>query len=272
MEKITTLLTEFSTFLEVHGVLGQILGATLVLIIGWIIINIIIAMSKKVLEKRNFDSTLQPFVLNLFLWVLRGALLISVAGVVGIETTSFIAVIGAVGFAIGMAMQGSLGNLAGGAMILIFRPYKVGDVIQSQGHTGKVKEIQLFTTILLSAENKTIILPNGQVSNDDIVNFTVEGLIRVDCSIGIAYDADIAKAKEVLMEVLKSDPDVLADPPPFVGVKELADSSVNLTLRGYAIPGKNWDVFFRTNERAKLALDKANVNIPFPQMDVNVKK
>lgn len=272
MEKLTTLYKNFKAFLDDNGTFSKVLAAAFVLIIGWILINIIVSVIKKILQKRSFDKTLEPFILSLTLWLLRGALVISAAGIVGIETTSFVAVIGAIGFAIGMAMQGSLGNLAGGAMILIFRPYKVGDLIESQGHLGKVKEIQIFTTILLSPENKTIILPNGAVSNSDIVNYTVEGLIRVDCSVGISYGSDIAKAKEILMGVLTSDPNVLPTPAPFVGVSELADSSVNLAVRGYTTPDKYWDVFFRTNEQSKIALDKANVEIPFPQMDVNMKK
>lgn len=204
--------------------------------------------------------------------LLSGALVISIAGVVGLETTSFVVMLGAIGFAIGMAMQGSLGNLAGGVMILIFRPYKVGHLIESQGHKGVVKEIQVFTTILLSAENKTIILPNGAVSNDDSVNYTVEGLIRVDCSIGISYSANIAKAKEALMAVFVSDPNVLKTPASFVGVISLGDSSMNLTLRAYTTPDKYLEVYFRTTEESKLALDKVGVEIPFPQINVNLKK
>ena len=272
MEKLKEILSQISQFLNDHGTIAKILGAAALLIFGWIIINILVGFLGRILNKRKFDETLKPFILSLVLWLMRGALLISVAGVAGIETTSFVAVIGAIGFAIGLAMQGALGNLAGGALILIFRPYKVGDLIESQGHIGVVKEIQVFTTILLSPENKTIILPNGAVSNGDIVNYTVEGLIRVDCSVGIAYDADIAKAKEVLMAVLEADSNVLQTPKPFVGVTELADSSVNLAVRGYTTPDKYWDVFFNVNESSKMALDKANVNIPFPQMDVNVKK
>lgn len=272
MEKLKDLFNQFSQFLTDHGMIANILGALALLIFGWIIVNIIVNVIGKILDKRKFDVTLKPFILNLLLWLMRGALLISVAGVAGIETTSFVAVIGAIGFAIGLAMQGALGNLAGGALILIFRPYKVGDLIESQGHIGVVKEIQVFTTILLSPENKTIILPNGAVSNGDIVNYTVEGLIRVDCSVGISYGADIPKAKEILMSVLKADANILETPAPFVGVKELGDSSVNLAVRGYTTPDKYWDVFFKTNEESKIALDKAGVEIPFPQMDVNLKK
>ncbi|MCB9255567.1 MAG: mechanosensitive ion channel [Chitinophagales bacterium] len=272
MDQILTFISTSKEFLASNGLIGKILAAVLFLIIGWISISLLVNLVKKLLEKRSFDKTLEPFILSLLLWLMRGALLISVAGIVGIETTSFVAVLGAIGFAIGMAMQGSLGNLAGGALILIFRPYKVGDLIETQGKIGVVKEIQIFTTILLSPENKTIILPNGAVSNGDIVNYTVEGLIRVDCSVGIAYGANLAKAKEALMQVLVSDPNVLKTPAPFVGVSKLGDSSVNLAVRGYTTPDKYWDVFFRTNEESKLALDRVGVEIPFPQMDVNLKK
>ncbi|MFT4970497.1 MAG: small-conductance mechanosensitive channel [Chitinophagales bacterium] len=183
----------------------------LILIIGWIIINIIAAFTKKVLTFRKFDSTLQAFILSLILWLMRDALVISV-------DDSYLS------------------------------PHKVGDLIESQGHIRVVKEIQLFTTILLGPENKTVILPHGAVSNDYIVNYAVEGLIRVDCSVDISYGADIAMAKEVLMAVLQSDKNVLKDPSPFAGVTELADSSVNLAARGYNTSDKYWDVFFRTNE------------------------
>ncbi|MCB0537431.1 MAG: mechanosensitive ion channel [Bacteroidetes bacterium] len=272
MDKLKEIFNSINTYLSEYGFVAKIVYALALLIIGWLTVNLIVNLIGKLLKKRNFDETLLPFIKSLVLWLLRVALLISVAGIVGIETASFIAILGAVGFAIGMAMQGALGNLAGGALILIFRPYKVGDLIESQGRLGVVKEIQIFTTILLSPENKTIILPNGPVANNDIVNYTVEGVIRVDCSVGIAYHEDIAKAKEVLMKVLESDEDVLKTPAPFVGVSELAGSSIDLAVRGYAKPAKYWDVFFRVNENMKIALDKAGIEIPFSQMDVTIKK
>lgn len=272
MEEIQELYTNISQYLGENGAFSKLLGALVILIVGWMVIKLLVSLLNNVLTKRDFDITLKPFILSGILWLSRAALLISVAGIVGIETTSFIAILGAIGLAIGMAMQGALGNLAGGALILVFRPYKVGDVIESQGSIGTVKEIQLFTTRLLSPENKTIILPNGAVSNDKIINYTVEGLIRVECPIGIAYGADIEVAKQALLTVLKNDPDVLDTPAPFVGIKSFGDSSINLTVRGYATPQKNWDVFFRVNEQIKVALDKANVEIPFPQMDVSIKK
>ena len=153
---------------------------------------------------------------------------------------------------------------------MIFKPYKVGDLIEAQGHLGEVKEVQIFNTILVSLQNKRIILPNGAVSNGSIVNYTSEGLIRVDLSVGISYDADIAKSKQVLLDVLSKNDLVLSEPAPFVGVAEMADSSVNLAVRPYCLPENYWDVFFSVNEEVKLALDANDITIPFPQRDVHL--
>jgi small conductance mechanosensitive channel len=155
-------------------------------------------------------------------------------------------------------------------MILIFKPYKVGELIEAQGHLGVVKEIQIFVTIMLSPQSKTIIIPNGAMSNGDVVNYTREGRIRVDMTIGIAYDSDIRKAKDVLLAVMKADERVLADPAPLVAVSELADSSINLAVRPWCDPAFYWDVHFDTLENGKAALDKAGITIPFPQRDVHL--
>jgi len=195
-----------------------------------------------------------------------------VAGMVGIQTTSFIAIIGAAGLAIGFALQGTLANFAGGILILLFKPYKIGNLIEAQGHLGVVKEIQMFVTILLTPENKTVFIPNGAMSNGNIVNFTLENLIRVDMMFGISYQSDIAKAKEVLMNLLVNHPKVLKDPAPFVGVKELADSSVNLATRPYTRPSDYWEVYFFMYEHGKIELENAGIFIPFPQVDVHMDK
>ena len=163
---------------------------------------------------------------------------------VGIATTSFIAVLGAAGLAIGLALQGSLANFAGGVLIMIFKPYKVGDLIESQGHLGVVKEVQIFNTLIIAPQSKRVIIPNGAVSNGSITNYTVEGKIRVDLSIGIAYNADIDQAKTVLMAVLEANDKVMSDPAPFVGVLEMGDSSVNLAVRPHCLPTHYWDVVF----------------------------
>ena len=182
------------------------------------------------------------------------------------------AVLGAAGLSVGLALQGTLSNFAGGVMILLFKPFKVGDLIESQGHKGTVKEIHIFVTILLTFDNKTVILPNSAVSNNDIVNYTTQGILRVDMKFGISYDSNIKDAKDVLMNIVKSHPKVLKEPAPFIGVSELADSSVNLVVRPYAKIQDYWEVYFHVVEEGKLALDKAGITIPFPQMDVHLDK
>lgn len=254
------------------SVAPDILLALVVLLIGLKIISIIVKLVKKGMAKRKTDETLRPFLVSLLSWGLKAMLFISVFQMLGVATTSFVAVLGAAGLAIGLALQGTLANFAGGALLLIFKPYKVGDLIEAQGHLGVVKEIQIFTTILLNPQNKTIILPNGAVSNGDITNYTVDGKLRVDLTVGVAYESDIRKAKDVLLEVLKKDERVLEDPAPFVGVSELADSSINLAVRPWTTPDNYWGVYFDTLENAKNALDTAKITIPFPQVDVHMEK
>jgi len=224
------------------------------------------------MTKRKTDETLRPFVLSLLGWTLKIMLFISVIQMLGVATTSFIAVLGAAGLAIGLAFQGTLANFAGGALLLVFKPYKVGDLIEAQGQLGVVKEIQIFTTILLNPQNKTIILPNGAVSNGDITNYTCEGKLRVDLTIGVAYESDIKKAKDVLIATMEKDEKILKDPAPFVGVSELADSSISLAVRPWATLEHYWDVYLGTLEACKNALDKAEVTIQFPQVDVHLDK
>jgi small conductance mechanosensitive channel len=250
----------------------KFLLAILVLIIGLRVISLILKLINRGMEKRKTDETLRPFVKSLIGWTLKVILFISVIQMIGVATTSFIAVLGAAGLALGLAFQGTLANFAGGALLLVFKPYKVGDLIEAQGHLGVVKEIQLFTTILLNPQNRTVILPNGAVSNGDITNYTREGKLRVDLTVGIAYESDIRKAKNVLMEVMEKDDKILKEPAPFVGVSELADSSINLAVRPWSTPDNYWDVYFNTLESCKDALDAAEVTIPFPQMDVHLDK
>ena len=250
----------------------KILLALVVLFIGLRIISAIVKLVGKGMDKHGTDATLKPFALSLINWILKAMLFISVIQMMGVATTSFVAVLGAAGLAVGLALQGTLANFAGGALILIFKPYKVGDLIESQGKLGVVKEIQIFTTILLNPQNKTIILPNSAVSNGDITNYTREGKLRVDLSVGISYDSDMKKAKNVLIGVLEKDEKVLKDPAPFVGVEELGDSSVNLAVRPWSTPDDYWDVFFGITEKCKNALDEAGISIPFPQVDVHLEK
>jgi small conductance mechanosensitive channel len=189
---------------------------------------------------------------------------------VGIQTTSFVAVLGAAGLAIGLALQGSLSNFAGGVLILIFRPYRVGDLIQAQGELGVVQEIQIFTTILLNPQNRRVIIPNGSIANGNIVNLSAEDSVRVDTTVGISYDADMKQAREVLMAAIIKIDGVLSDPAPTVAVSELGDSSVNLVVRPYCQPTDYWKVHFAVVEASKNALDAAGISIPFPQRDVHL--
>lgn len=250
----------------------KVLGALFVLIFGLWLISWITKIVKKGFKKGKVDETLIPFLGSLVNWTLKALLLISVASMVGIATTSFIAVLGAAGLAIGLALQGTLGNFAGGVMILLFKPYKLGDLIEAQGFLGVVEEIQIFVTKLRSPQNELIIIPNGAISNGSIKNYSETGSRRVDCTIGISYDSDIGKAKEVLLGVLSAHPKVLKDPAPTVTVANLGDSSVDLAVRPHCDPADYWDVYFHVYEEGKLALDKAGITIPFPQRDVHLFK
>jgi small conductance mechanosensitive channel len=244
--------------------------AIITLFIGLWIISGIVKLIKLSMERSKVDPTLVPFMTSLISWGLKVLLFISVASMIGIATTSFVAVLGAAGLAIGLALQGSLANFAGGVLVMVFKPYKVGDLIESQGHLGVVKEVQIFNTILIAPQSKQVIIPNGATSNGSIVNYTVEGKIRVDLTIGVSYDADIDKTKAVLMEVLTANDKVMQDPAPFVGVLEMGDSSVNFAVRPHCLPKDYWDVFFSVNEAMKKALDNNAIAIPFPQRDVHL--
>ena len=244
--------------------------AIITLVIGLYIISLIGKILEKALRNAKTDETLIPFLKSLTTWILKILLFISVASMVGIATTSFIAVLGAAGLAIGLALQGSLSNFAGGVILLIFRPYKVGDLIEAQGHLGIVKEIQIFNTILTTFQNTTIIIPNSAMSSNSIVNVTSNGTIRVDMEIGISYDSNIQKAKDVILDVISKNDKVLKDPKCEVGVNALADSSVNLLVMPWCNTEDYWDVFFGLREDIKNALDANDISIPFPQRDVHI--
>lgn len=244
--------------------------AILTLIIGLWIIGALVGLTRKALEKSNTDKTLIPFISSLMSWSLKVLLFISVASMIGIATTSFVAVLGAAGLAVGLALQGSLANFAGGVLVLIFKPYGVGDLVEAQGHLGVVKEVQIFNTIMVSPSNKRVIVPNGAMSNGSIINYSAEGQLRVDLVIGIAYEADVPKAKSVLLNMMQENPAVLKDPAPQVAVSELADSSVNLVVRPWCKVDDYWDVYFETTEKAKQVLDANEISIPFPQRDVHI--
>jgi small conductance mechanosensitive channel len=252
-----------------HG--PRVLMVIVLLVVGLWIIKRIESGLRKVMTRRKLDPSLIPFVVTMLDISLKVLLIISLAGVLGFPTTSFVAILGAAGLAVGLALQGTLANFAGGVLILIFKPFRVGDLIEAQGEKGNVKEIQIFVTIINTPENKTVIIPNGAISNGNITNYTVEGVIRVDMTFGVSYDSDIKKTKEVLLTILQNHPKTLKEPAPFVGVSALADSSVNFAVRPYTHPNDYWDVYFDVYEAGKIALDEAGITIPFPQVDVHMK-
>ncbi|SFZ90811.1 small conductance mechanosensitive channel [Flaviramulus basaltis] len=250
----------------------KVIAAVAIWIIGSWVIKKLLKGTRKVMTKGSYDESLQKFLLNLLNWVLKIVLIIVVLGTVGVETTSFAAIIAAAGLAIGLALQGSLGNFAGGVLIMIFKPIKIGDLIEAQGEIGVVKQIEIFTTKLTGLSNKEIIIPNGALSNGNIVNYSTEGTRRVDLVFGVGYDSDIKKTKEVLMNVLTSHPKILKDPAPSVTVLELADSSINFAVRPWSLTADYWSVYFDVTEQTKEALDVAGIDIPYPhQVEIQKK-
>ncbi|GGG33861.1 mechanosensitive ion channel family protein [Bizionia arctica] len=251
----------------------KILGAIIIWIIGSWVIKKLIKGTRVVMTKRGFDISLQKFLLNLVGWILKILLILTILSQLGVETTSFAAILAAAGLAVGLALQGSLGNFAGGVLIMIFKPIKIGDLVEAQGEIGVVKEIEIFTTKLIGLSNKEIIIPNGALSNGNIVNYSTEGTRRVDLTIGVGYDSDIKKTKEVLMNVLTSNPKVLSDPAPTVNVSELADSSINFAVRPWCKTADYWAVYFESMENIKEALDAAGIEIPYPhQVEIHKKE
>lgn len=249
-------------YIEKYGL--PVLYAILIYFIGSWVIKRITKVLKNVMTQNQYDESLQIFLFNLVTWALKIFLIITVISTLGVETTSLAAVIAAAGLAVGLALQGSLSNFAGGVLIIIFKPYKIGDLIEAQGVLGVVKQIEIFTTKLVTPQNKLAIVPNGAMANGNVINYTAEGKMRVDLTIGVGYGEDIKKTKEVLLAVLTSNPKVLQDPAPSVNVSELADSSINFAVRPYALPEHYWDVYFETTENCKIALDKAGIEIPYP--------
>ena len=249
----------------------KLLGAVIIWIVGSWIIKRIKNMLKKVIAKTEYDESLEIFISNLVVGLLKVILVVVILGQLGVETTSFAAILAAAGLAIGLALQGSLSNFAGGVLIMIFKPYRIGDFIEAQGQIGVVKEIEIFTTKLNTVDNKEVIIPNGAMSNGNITNYTTEKTRRVDITMGVSYDADIKQTKDLLMKIMTDHPKVLKDPAPMVVLGELADSSVNFKMRPWSLTDDYWDVYFEIMETCKIELDKAGIEIPYPQMDIHKK-
>lgn len=248
----------------------KLIYALAVLVIGLWVIKIIMKGMKTVMSKKHIDESLAPFLTSMASMFLKALLVISVLSMLGIEMTSFIALLGAAGLAVGMALSGTLQNFAGGVMILIFRPFKVGDFIEAQGYTGAVKEIQIFITILTTTDNKTIIIPNGPLSNNSLINYSTQDTRRVDWTFGIGYGDKVEDAQKILNDLIQADNRILKDPESFIGVSGLGDSSVNIATRAWVKPEDYWDVFFDMNLNVYNQFNAKGINIPFPQMDVHV--
>lgn len=251
---------------------GKIIAAILVLLIGRWIIKRLKKLTVKIMEKNNFEPSLSSFIKSLVSISLNFILIIIIIGVVGLETSSFVALFASAGVAIGLALSGTLQNFAGGVMILIFKPYKVGDFVEAQGQTGIIKEIQIFNTVIVTADNKIIIIPNGGLSTGIITNYSKESQRRVDWQFGIAYGDSYEKAKQVIATLLDNDERVLKEPAYFIALSSLGDSSVNIVVRAWVKSPDYWSVYFDMNEKVYNTFAKEGLNIPFPQMDIHVIK
>ncbi len=262
-------ITDVNQFLVRMGT--NLIVCVLILVAGFWLAKMLSKGVRKVLRRSNTDEGLVTFLTSFLSMVLKILVVITAITQLGIEMTSFVALLGAAGLAIGMAFSGTLSNFAGGVIILVLKPFKVGDFIDAQNEQGIVKEIQIFNTYLHTNDNKVIILPNGAVANGNIINFTKADKRRVDWTFSISYGDDVEKAKEILLRYVKEDKRILNDPEPFVGLLLMNSSSIDLTLRAWAHTDDYWPVFFEMNERIYKELPQHGFTFPFPQMDVNMK-
>ena len=248
----------------------NVFWAIVTLVLGLWVIRILSRGFSKIMKKSKIDVSLEKFLLSLVRILLKILLVITVISMLGVEMTSFIAILGAAGLAVGLALQGSLANFAGGVLLLLFKPFKVDDFIEAQGYFGKVSAIQVFNTVLKTADNKTIVIPNGILSNGSITNYTTEETRRIEWTFGIGYGDDIKKAKEILNELVRSDGRILSEPASLVAVSALAESSVDFVVRVWVKSENYWDVYFDLLEKVKLTFDQKGISIPFPQRDVHL--
>ena len=255
-------------YLVTYGL--SVLAAVIIFIVGRWLAKLVSKLVGKGMAKSKVDEILVTFVQNLCYVALLVFVIIAALSKLGIQTASFIAVVGAAGLAVGLALQGSLANFASGVLMLIFKPFRVGDFVEVAGAKGTVKEIQIFTTILASPDNVKVIIPNAQVTGGNILNYSVNGTRRVDLVVGVSYEDDLKKAQEVIEQVLAGDDRILKDPAPTVAVSELGDSSVNFVVRPWVKSADYWAVYFDLTKTVKLTLDQKGISIPYPQRDVHM--
>ncbi|MBF00075.1 mechanosensitive ion channel domain-containing protein [Flavobacterium coralii] len=250
----------------------NLLKALVILIIGIFAIKFFRWFMKRIMTRRqDMDPTLIKFMMDLLTWVLRIFLFIMVVNALGVETSAFVAVIGAAGLAIGLSLQGSLSNFAGGILIILFKPFRVGDFIEVQGEGGTVTEIQILYTRMLTPNNQVVYIPNGALSNGNIKNYSKEPIRKAELIIGVAYNSDIKHVKSVLARIIEMDKTILADPAPVIRIKDLADSSVNFQVFVWATNADFWQMLSDFKENTKIEFDKEGIEIPFPQRDINVR-
>ena len=266
--EVEAILQRVWELVTIYGI--KVVAAIAIFIVGRWIAKGFRKLVRNVMGRREIDSTIIGFVANLTYVLLLTFFVVAALGQLGIQTTSFIAILGAAGLAIGLALQGSLANFAAGFLMIIFRPFKVGDLIEGAGTTGTVEEIQIFTTMLKTPDNKTVIVPNSKMTADNIVNYTAKGTRRVDMIVGIGYESDIDKAREIMEELAANDERVLKDPATTIAVVELADSSVNFVFRPWVNASDYWSVWFDLTEKVKKRFDEAGISIPYPQRDIHV--
>ena len=268
MDNAEQLLGRLQELLTLYGM--KILAALAILFIGQLVARWVRRVVHKLLTRGHTDPMIVGFVASIAYVGMMVFVVLAALGQVGIQTTSFIAILGAAGLAIGLALQGSLSNFAAGFLLIMFRPFKVEDFIEGAGVSGIVEEIQIFTTTLRTPDNKTVIVPNAKLLNDNITNYSSKATRRVDLTVGISYGADLAEAKRILADIVQADVRVKAEPAPLVAVSDLADNSVNLVLRVWTATGDYWPVRFDTVEAIKRRFDEAGIGIPYPQRDVHL--
>ena len=268
VDKIDTFINRFITI--VVDYIPNVISAIVTIVFGLIVIKVVRRIITSLMTKKNFDPTFLKFVLDVFTWIFRVLLFISVITKLGVETTSFMTALGAAGLAIGLSLQGSLSNFAGGLLIVMFKPFRVGDYIEAQGQAGTVNSIQIFSTKIITSTNQVVYLPNGTLSNNTIKNFSQEPLRRADIILGVSYNSDLKQVKDVIKKVIESDPKILQTPAPGIEVKDLAENAVNLNVMIWSERGNHGAVVSDFYENIKSAFENAGIEIPFPQRDLHI--
>ena len=250
----------------------NLLAALVILVVGRIVVGLIVRAARIAMQKNEVEKTLETFACNLIRWALMIVVIIAAISQIGIQTTSFIAILGAAGLAVGLALQGSLSNFAAGVLIVMFRPYKVGDWVEAAGISGAVEQVQILTTILKTGDNKRVIVPNSQIMESIITNYSANDTRRVDLVVGVSYDDDLDKVRRTLDDIVSADDRVLDEPAHLIAVSELADSSVNFVVRPWVKTSDYWGVYFALTEEIKKRFDQEGISIPFPQRDVHLQE